>query len=75
MSTTSFVYVRELKPRDRIPPDTILGSVASTEVLTVKTIQVADHDKYAITFHGVGTFFVHGDVVVRLVESHRPESS
>lgn len=68
-TTATFCKVRELSPRDRIPPDTVLGSVSSNEVLTVKSIQEADHDKFALTFHGVGTFFVHGDTMVQLLDS------
>lgn len=76
MSTTvSFCKVRDLKPRDRVPPDTVLGGVSSNEVLTVKSVQKADHDKFALTFHGVGTFFVHGDTMVQLVEGKSYEST
>ena len=69
--TVSVCKVRDLKPRDRVPPDTVLGGVSANEVLTVKSIQPADHDKFAVTFHGVGTFFVHGDTVVELVETRQ----
>jgi len=63
-SSASMVRVRDLEPRDRIPAGTFLGPVTANDVLTVKSVQPGDRDKFAITFHGVGTFFLHGDAVV-----------
>ena len=67
--------VKDLKPYDQVLHDQTLGSVSSAETLTVKSAHQADFGKYAVTFFGVGTIFVHGSITIEVLPSEREDAA
>lgn len=63
-STKVFVRICDLQERDRVLSGAVMGSIMSVEDLTVKSVSEADNGKYAVTFFGLGTVFVHSSVIV-----------
>jgi hypothetical protein len=58
--------VKDLKMFDTVLHSQTLGALATADNLTVKHTNEADFGKWAITFFGVGTIFVHGNITVEI---------
>lgn len=63
--------IKDLLPGDRIPYGTYLGPMSAAQELTIKAIDAASDGKYAVTFHGVGTLFIHGEQPVKIIRVNR----
>jgi hypothetical protein len=71
MPVDTQTVVKDLAPGDRLPYGTYLGALTAAQELTVKTLEAASDGKFAVTFHGVGTLFIHGDQPVRAIRVDR----
>lgn len=65
--STDVVSIAELEPGDRIAPGTVLGSLSVVDIVSVKHINPADNDKFAVTFYNQGTLFLHRSLLVAVV--------
>lgn len=70
---TIVCQVRDLKPFDQVLHSQTLGSISTAENLTVKETSEAKYGKYAITFFGVGTIFVHGNTTVEVLPARESQ--
>jgi hypothetical protein len=59
--------VRELQPGDKIAYGTLLGLLKTAEDVTVKSLEEADREQWALTLFRVGTIYVSGELLVELV--------
>jgi hypothetical protein len=58
--------VAELRPEQRIPRNTLLGTALLTrETVTVKRVFEADYGKVGLTLFGIGSLFLDADFLVK----------
>ena len=63
----SVVSAGDLRTGDRIDNGVNIGPFTTTARLRVKSVVPGDYDKVGVTFFGIGTIFIHKDLLVQLV--------
>lgn len=67
--------ISELQQHDRILSGSVLGPLTAAESLSVKAIEEGDYNKFAVTFFGLGTIFLHKDTLVEIIPARSSEDA
>ena len=51
--------VKDLVSGDKIPPKSVLGPFTNHDTLRVKDVFIANNERCAVAFNGVGTLYLH----------------